>query len=785
MFDTKRVNCLVYNVYYWQNVRYKTRKERWILYMKNLTKRTIATIAAATMVMSSLAASINVCAETVSNTSVTSVDLTKIKYTDNTVDLRQGYNAATATITYNVSGDFAVASGGTLYFNFNGIDTDDFTENMVKSVKFTIKSGSTSSTVTITNDEKLAESDDSYIYDEDMGKYFTSDGVTYLELDINDLPEKLQTLYKTNKNLVAATTPTKTGMVWNNAGNWDIRKANNVDSIGVEIVLEKTTATTPTKKELDTIGEIFEDVTLNISGDLREYSVSNNTLYVAAKYDDDYADVELPADLQYKIANMKALGCYLDFDNYITDLADNTIGDRAIVFNNINDAITDYINSCMVLEAYFNSMLDLTDAGSPGDGNADNPNDYWYDSALMTETEALAEIARINTAGINGVKNVFNATPLDIRASANRAAFSDIVRLAKSGSTGPLNVVVADKAYPAVVKDDTYGYVDSSDYSLITNYSTLTTSLSNIGKAIAETKQLANVTIKNYTNLENTIKKSTISEARSYKVTGNTWTNLGALYTSQTGVPVLAQLNSIIGTNKGCKVIINVDPTTLPTTTVTNTPTGAFNTNVFTTGTAIGAARLRVNGAFALSYNDMANFDTKTNTYTFDWDSITNGKSLDATTAVWSLEFASYNDLGITAIVVSVPDQDAYKSATGIDKEETTDTNNTNQGGSLDVGEGKTDESDELEETIADEIIDYTPVTEDTTTNENIENTNSDVTDTSNTANTSDTNANTNTVTETVNPDTGTEDVTMFARITAYVGALAGVAVACMKRRNK
>lgn len=755
--------------------------------MKNVTmcKRTIVAIAAATMAMSAMAGALTVSAEistTATSTTSTADALQKVKYTNTSVDVRQTYNAATATVTYSVSGDFAVNANGELTMYFADVDTDAVAEGVVKSVKCTVKSGSTTSSIIFTDDEDLEDKDAGVIYYDDFAKLFTDDGENRITFDVKEFPDSLATLYKQNKNLEVATVPTKTGMLWTIPDTgWDIRKAKAIDSIAVTIELEQQTTNPATKKDLSNIGNIFEDATLNIFGDIREYSVANNNLYIAAKYDENVTPAVLPDSLQSKIDNMKDLGCYLDFENYITDMATTDVGDSVITFTNTADAIADYVNNGLVVKAYHEKMLDLTDAtdttdGSAGSGspdtNADHPNIYWYDGAVMSAADALTDMTTKNSNGINGINNAYDVStgPLDIRDAANRTAFATVVRTAKSGSTGPLNDYIVDCGYATIVKDTEYGFVESSDYTFIQNFSTLNTALNNIAKSIAETKQLANVVLNNHNGIDNSIKTAAKSEVRPLMLESNTWTNIGMLYTGQTGMPVLTQLNSVIGENKGCKLIVNVEPTTVET--KVNNNAGAFNVN-----SALGAARLRVNGAFALTYNDMASYDPTNKTYTFDWDAVANGKTANvaAPMAIWSLEMATYNPVGINSIVVSVPEQKAYLEAIGAD--ETTNTD-TNKGGSLGVGEGREDETENLEDVPADTIADLTPEfteTETKTDNSDVTVNNSDNTTTA----TNNKDANNK---DADNPDTG--DTGLLAKVISAVSACAVGALGCVKRRR-
>lgn len=670
--------------------------------MKNMKmKKTVAMIAAATMAMSALAATFTVSADTTTTTSQSVADaLAKVKYADTSLDARQTYNAATASVTYNVSGDYAVSADGELNFTFDGVESKEFASGILQSVKITVKSGSVTTSMTLVGDESTADSatDDTVVYYKDFDKLFTTSDDNVVTINIKDFPDALQTIYKSNKSVEPATSPTKTGFAWGTDNAWDVRKAKLIDSISVEFNLEQQTASTPTKKELTALGGIFDDVVMDITGDIREYTINANKIYIAAKYDAGYGFVALPENMQAKIDAMKALGCYFDFENYVEELADESYGDSVMTFTKATDAIADYLNNGMIVEAYRAYTTSGTD------------NVYWYDSYRETSDEADAAIATANAV----TTDFWDTTPLDIRDSANRTEFLKVARDAKKGSGGALNLYISDKNYSAIVKDSELGYVASTDVAQnIANYSALNTALTNISNEIESTKEIANVYINTRTEIDNTVKTAVITESRPLMVSSTDWTNIGMLYTNQSGMPVLAQINSLIGDNKGCKLIFTVDPSTLPTTTATT------QQNMFSYGygmSAVGAARLRVNGAFALTYNDMASFDTATNTYTFDWDAVTAGKSGGVgNLAVWSLEFAATSPIGITGISVSVPDQEAYLAAIGADtedKDSENKDNDTNNSGSLSAGEGTEDDSETVDEDL--QFEDEEPATDDT-----------------------------------------------------------------------
>jgi len=661
--------------------------------MKRVTKKTVAAIVALTMAVSAMAA-VPVYVSAVDTTSQSVADaLAKVKYTDTTIDVRQTYNAASAVVSYTASGDYAVAADGSIIFDFDGIEPKDFADNIVKSVKVTIKSGSTTTSITLVGDEETADNatNEAVSYEEDIEKLFTSSDNCTLTLNAKDFPDALQTIYKSNKNLEAASAPTKTGLAWNSDGGWDVRKAKMIDSVTVEITLEQQTAAAPTKKELSKLGGLFNDVELNILGDIREYTIASNKLYVAAKYDPDVSSTALPDTVQSKIDNLKALSCYIDFDNYVTELADETFGDNVVTFTETADAIADYMNYGLIVDAYHNTVS--------GTGNA-----YWYDSARTTSDEATAAIAASS--------GKYTGTPKDVRDVANRADFVAVVREAKKGSTGFLNVYIADRTYPTIVKDIEAGYIESTDYaSCLANYSQLSTALSNISNEIAASKQIANVRINTRNEIDNSVKTSTITEARPLNVSGNEWTNVGMLYTqSSMGMPLISQLNSLIGDNSGVKLIFTVDQTTLPKT-GTATAVSQYGYGFAGMGySSIGAARLRVNGAFAMTINDMATYDASKGTYTFDWDALA-GNNIG--NGLWTLEMTAYSPIGLSSLTVSVPDQETYLAAIGADtdgestngdKKEDVDKKDDSDVGSLSVGEGLVDENDDMDTDINEEI---------------------------------------------------------------------------------
>ena len=99
----------------------------------------------------------------------------------------------------------------------------------------------------------------------------------------------------------------------------------------------------------------------------------------------------------------------------------------------------------------------------------------------------------------------------------------------------------------------------------------------------------------------------------------------------------------------------------------------------------------------------VASYDTTNNCYEFDWDAV-----LGDANAVWMLELATYDAVGLTNIDVRIPDQEAYLAAIGEDtktddkpaedlEEDTTNTNgNKNE---IDYGEGTNQDSDDIDET--------------------------------------------------------------------------------------
>lgn len=718
----------------------------------NMRKVTMARIAAltvaATMAMSMMAIPGAAITTTNVSNSSTADALANLKYTNNSVDMRTAYYAAQANVTYTYSGDIAVKDNGEITFVIDDFTANDFTTGLITKATVTIKSGSTTGTITLVSDKALEDTAKCVYYSEALTKLGTSYADDSITVKINDFTESFDTLLKTNNKLEVATESTEKGMTWDDSTvGWTIKKARNVDSCTVVLTAETATNTTPTSKELSQLTEKFEAVTMSMTGDVREYTVQNNKLYVAAKYDSTKPAAALTGDALTKKQNMESLTAYVDFLNYIEMCANNSI---TVVRN--TTGINDYIKNYLVLQAY-RTDLETTHA------SANDLTDYWYDSYTET-TPTTAEVAAMDayddTAG--------NIVLKDIRDSANTTEFNTI-RTNASKSNGVLNAYIADLNYPAIVKDTDAIYTESSDYTYITTYAMLSTALNNVTTALESLTKVANVAVNDLTGITNTSNKSNaVTEAKPFAMPANNWVNIGTIYNSNTGYPILAQLNTMIGTNKGVKVRFMVDETTVPTTSGVTTP------SIFGTGaTQVGAARLRINGLYATDLSQIATYDATNKWFEFDWDAVTGGNA-----NVWMLEMATYDALKLTGLSVAIPDQDAYLEAIGTKENEETKDNTLNQ---IESGESKADDTEIIDEdpaadteTEVDTSIDgsFTDETDATTDVDNTEtdaNVDDDVTVV--TPEVVDTNAN-------ANPNTGTTStgVGIATVLTMLTGAI-------------
>lgn len=675
-------------------------------------KRTIATIAAVTMTLSALSATLSVSAETGAYaTAVTTADaLANIKYSDTLVPLQTAYNAAQLTTTYSYNGDIAVKDGGDITFRLGGFDPSEFDEGAFTRAVVTVKSAGTTATITLVSDEDLEDEEKYVYYSEELEKLCSTAVDNTLTINIKDMSETLTTLIRNNNRLTVGTVPTATGMLWDDTTTaWTVNKARIIDSCTVTLVAEDPTENVPAKKALSALAETMEAVTLTIGGDVREYTITDNKLYVAGKYDNAYPAASLTGDALTQKTMLESITAYADFVHYI-DACDA----KGHTITRDNAGITDYVKNYLVLIAYRDSLR----------SKADNAlTDYWYDSWTET-TPTGADVTGGPLAG------AYNTTPgnivvKDIRDASNANDFRTL-RTTATASNGCLNTYLVNRGYPAVVTDSTYGYADAVDYTTINTYAQLTTALTNVSNKLATLSKLANVATNTLGGIVNTSNKATaVSEARPYTMAANAWVNVGSMYCTDSGYPVLAQLNTLIGDNRGAKIRFVVDPATVKTTKATNT--GAFNTSV----SIAGAARVRVNGLYATNLSAVATYDSTNHCYEFDWDAI-----IGDAPAAWMLELATYDSVGLTSIDVRIPDQEAYLKAIGADKTEEDDTkgenleedttntssdktdstdNNKNE---INYGEGSKQDSDEIEETPAETTAATTVTTKPETTAE-------------------------------------------------------------------
>ena len=645
----------------------------------NMRKVTMARIAAATLAATMAMSMLTIPGAALTTTNVsnssTADALANLKYTNNSVDMRTAYYAAQANVTYTYSGDIAVKDNGEITFVIDDFTANDFTTGLITKAVVTIKSGSTTGTLTLVSDKALEDTTKCVYYSEALSKLGTSNADDSITVKINDFTESFDTLLKTNNKLEVATESTEKGMAWDDSTvGWTIKKARNVDSCSVVLTAEVATNTTPTSKEMAQLTEKFEAVTMSMTGDVREYTVQNNKLYVAAKYDSTKPAATLTGAALTKKQNLESLTAYVDFINYIEMCANNSI----TVLRNTT-GINDYIKNYLVLQAY-RTNLESTHA------SANDLTDYWYDSYTET-TPTTADVAAKDAYDDTDSNIVLK----DIRDSANASEFNTI-RTNASRSNGVLNAYIADLNYPAIVKDTDAIYTESTDYTYITTYAMLSTALNNVTTAIESLTKVANVAVNDLTGITNTSNKSNaVTEAKPFAMPANNWVNIGTIYNANTGYPILAQLNTMIGTNKGVKVRFMVDETTVPTTTnVVTTP------SIFGTGaTQVGAARLRINGLFATDLSQIATYDATNKWFEFDWDAVTGGNA-----NVWMLEMATYDALKFTGLSVAIPDQDAYLEAIGTKENEETKDTTLNE---IESGESKADDTEIVDEDPAED----------------------------------------------------------------------------------
>lgn len=648
-------------------------------------KKTVATIAAATMVMTTLSATVSAVTTTTAVTATASTGaLANVKYSDTLIPLQTTYNAAQLTTVYNYTGDLACKDGGDVVFMFDSFNTKDFEEKEFVKAVITFKSNSTTATITLVSDED-AEDEDNYVYySEELEKLFTTPTDYLLTVNVKDLSETLTTMIRTNSKLTVGTTPITTGMLWDDATTgWTVNKTRVIDSCTVTLVAEQSSESAPTKKDMSALVETMETTTMTVSGDVREYTINDNKLYLAGKYDSDLPDATLTGDALTQKTMLESITAYADFIHYI-ELCDT----NGYTVTKDNAGINDYVKNYLVLQGYRASL----------EGRSDNAlTDYWYDS-WTEETPTGVDVTTGTLAGAYDT-TAGNIVVRDIRDSANDADFR-VIRNSATASSGTLNTYIVSKGYPAVVANTTYGYADATDYTTINTFAQLTTALTNVTGKLTSIGKMANTSVNTRGGIVNTTNKAVaVAEARSSMTVANTWVNVGTMYCTDTGYPVLAQLNTIIGENRGVKVRFNVDPKTVTSTTASTSQVGAFNTAMSTAG----AARLRVNGLYATNLSAVASYDSTNNCFEFDWDAVAGD-----TKAVWMLELATYDAVGLTNIDIRIPDQEAYLAAIGGDtdssdtpeqelQEDSTDS--TSNKSEINYGEGVEQDSDTIDET--------------------------------------------------------------------------------------
>lgn len=746
---------------------------------KNL-KKTIASIAAVaaavSMVTTVMVAPVYAVTEA-TTTSVSAKSLADLKYTQKQVDLRTPYYAAQANTTFTFTGDIAVKDGGKLRFVIDtaSYNPTDFDEGMVKKVVITAKSGSVNGTLTLVANEEDADEEKFIYYCEDLKTLCTSYADNVIEVELKDFSETFNTMLRTNNKLTAANSASTIGFAWNEGTDWTLRKTRVIDSISVVMTTETATKNAPTSKDLSALGDILDATAMSLTGDVREYAISNNVLYVAGTYDNtiDTTPV-LSGDALAKETALKAIGCVQDFEQYISDC-----GAKGVKLKYDSTGINDYVKNYLLVDAYREANSAIRTAGGA------KSNVYLYDSRFESLNEIKTKYAELNEYGdiinnyiayvkddvdnnsgapatiyfydsragahpvdttldstywgtdtdgggtgdgyadagsvkfvdinstvladLNDMETVLEPIADDITATikfydvrSNTAAVQSEINKIRStmlsgtfdatkGLKGGLNDYVTNMGYNAVVKDTTNGYAESTDYTYITTASVLVTALTNVGNELQNLYKVANKTVNSFSKLPNTANKTTaVTEAKPFKMVANTWVNIGSLYDANTGYPILAQLNTAIGENKGVKVRFDIDESTVPSDNKTTTVGGVF-TN--TTG-VVGASRIRINGLFATDLSAIATYDTEHKCYEFDWDAITGGKP------TWMLELATYDPLSITSITVCIPDQDEYLALTEETIKEDEEVKDLEE---ITSGESKEDDSEVIEENTTNE----------------------------------------------------------------------------------
>lgn len=119
---------------------------------------------------------------------------------------------------------------------------------------------------------------------------------------------------------------------------------------------------------------------------------------------------------------------------------------------------------------------------------------------------------------------------------------------------------------------------------------------------------------------------------------------------------VLAEMNDIIGSNKGAVISIHLDPNgfeDFDSRSVDSKRWFAMNNSCV----------LRVNGVSSGQYANLVSYDPTASTFSFNWDDIAKDKYSDTSVLVRALEILTSEKAECDTITISIPDQKAYIAA--------------------------------------------------------------------------------------------------------------------------
>ena len=168
---------------------------------------------------------------------------------------------------------------------------------------------------------------------------------------------------------------------------------------------------------------------------------------------------------------------------------------------------------------------------------------------------------------------------------------------------------------------------------------------------------------------------------------------------------VLAEINDIIGQNKGAVISLHADPEGFES--------DGRNNDVKTWFELNGRCVLRVNGSSSSMYANLVTYDSASSTFSFNWDEISKDRYNDNTIQVRTLEILSSEKMEVDTITVSIPDQDAWKEATGakpVDPEDDVVQSGGSDDNVIEIEDGDKTNSDNVEiEAPSDDDMDTPP----------------------------------------------------------------------------